>query len=163
MTKSLLNYGSTPMAANNYGMNWGGGSSIAPLSSSILGLQTMPDVNSMGLLKGAMNTPQTTPGMFNGMFDNFLGSTDANGIRKDGWGGMALGAAQGIGNLYMGMKQYGLAKDTLAENKRQFALNYDAQKKTTNAQLEDRQNARVAANPNAYQSVSEYMNKNRIA
>lgn len=91
-----------------------------------------------------------------------LGSTDANGIKSQGWGGMAMGAAQSLGNLWMGMKQYGLAKDTFNENKRQFGLNYDAQKKSTNSRLEDRQIARVASNPGAYQSVSDYMKKNGI-
>jgi hypothetical protein len=91
-----------------------------------------------------------------------LGSTSADGIKTPGWGGMAMGAAQGIGNLWMGMQQYGLAKDTFNENKRQFALNFDASKKTTNSRLEDRQAARVASNPGAYQSVGDYMKKNGI-
>jgi hypothetical protein len=60
------------------------------------------------------------------------------------------------------MKQYGLAKDALASSKQQFNLNYDAQRTTTNAQLRDRQTARVASNPGAYQSVGEYMNTNSI-
>jgi hypothetical protein len=102
-----------------------------------------------------------------GMFDwlkssGLLGSTDANGIKTDGWGGMALGTLQGLGSAYMGMKQYGLAKDTLEQNKRQFNLNYGAQRTTTNAALEDRQRARVASNSGAYQSVGDYMDRNGI-
>jgi len=92
----------------------------------------------------------------------FLGSTDANGVRTDGWGGMALGAVSGIANTYMGMKQYGLAKDQLKEGQRQYDKNYAAQKTTTNASLEDRQAARVASNPGGYESVGSYMNKNGI-
>jgi hypothetical protein len=84
--------------------------------------------------------------------DGFL-STE----KQQGWGMPAMGAAQGIFNAWMGMKQYGLAKDQLAEGKRQFGLNYDAQRSTTNAQLEDRQRARLASNPGAYQSVGDYM------
>lgn len=76
-----------------------------------------------------------------------------------GVGGMALGAAQGIFNAYMGLKQYGLAKDQFAESKRQFGLNYDAQARTTNAALADRQAARIASNSSGYQSVAEYMSK----
>jgi hypothetical protein len=91
-----------------------------------------------------------------------LGSTDANGIKTQGWGGLAMSGAQSLGNLWMGMQQYGLAKDTFNENKRQFGLNYDAQRKSTNSRLEDRQAARVASNPGAYQSISEYMKKNGI-
>lgn len=81
---------------------------------------------------------------------------------KDGWGGMALGAASGLMQGFLGMKQYGLAKQTLAENRRQFQLNYDAQKQTTNTRLEDRQAARVASNPGAYQSVGAYMGSNGL-
>ena len=59
----------------------------------------------------------------------------------------------------MGMKQYGLAEDALKEQKRQFNINYEAQRKMTNSQLADRQRARVASNPNAYESVADYMKK----
>ena len=90
-------------------------------------------------------------------FQSMLGTKDA-----PGWGGLALNAAGGLASTFLGMKQYGLAKKTLAENKRQFQLNYDAQKQTTNARLEGRQAARVSRDPTAYQSVGDYMNKNRI-
>lgn len=81
---------------------------------------------------------------------------------QQGWGGTALGAAQGLFSGYLGMKQYGMAKEKLAESKRQFELNYAAQKTLTNSQLEDRQRARVASNPGAYQSVGDYMNQNGV-
>jgi hypothetical protein len=117
----------------------------------------------------AFNTPVELPAFQAGatapgssLFSGFFGSTAADGTKTQGWGGTALGVAQGLGNAYLGMKQYGLAKDTLAENKRQFALNFGAQQKTTNAHLMDRQNARVASNPGAYQSVGDYMAKNGI-
>ena len=79
-----------------------------------------------------------------------------------GWGGMAMGTASGLANLFMGMKQYGLAKDTLAQNKEAFQKQYDANRQMTNASLQDRQTARVASNPGAYQSVGAYMNQNGI-
>lgn len=87
----------------------------------------------------------------------FLGS-DGN----QGWGGMALGAAGGLGNLYLGLQQYGLAKDTLQFNKDQFAANYGAQRLSYNTQLEDRQRARVAATNGGAESVSSYMDRNRL-
>lgn len=93
----------------------------------------------------------------------FLSSYDTYGRQTgQGWGGMALGAGQGLFNAWLGMKQYGLAKDSLAEGKRQFQLNYDAQRTATNTQLEDRQRARVASNAGAYQSVGDYMAQNGI-
>ena len=98
--------------------------------------------------------------------ERMLGKTtvDKNGaqIRDQGWGMPALQAATGAFNAWMGMKNYGLAKRQLAENQQQFGLNFDAQRTTTNSQLEDRQRARVASNAGAYQSVGEYMGQNGI-
>lgn len=92
-------------------------------------------------------------------WDKFLGYKDAKGNSFNGWGGMALGTGQALLNGFMGMKQYGIMKDSLKENKRQFNTNFAAQKQMVNSQLEDRQRARVASNPGAYQSVGEYMPK----
>lgn len=91
------------------------------------------------------------------ILDSFL-TKDGN----QGWGTTAMGAASGLYNAWMGMKQYGLAKDTLDTNKQQFAQNFAAQQKMTNSRLEDRQAARVASNPGAYQSVGDYMKKNGV-
>jgi len=70
-------------------------------------------------------------GLFSGIGDalkssGFLGSTDANNVKTDGWGGAAIGLANGIGNAYMGMKQYGLAKDQYETAKSQFNQQYAA-------------------------------------
>jgi len=97
------------------------------------------------------------------MWGSLLGKTDTKtGIKTDGWGGLALGAAQGVAGAYLGMKQYGMAKQQLAEAKRQFNVNYEAQRKSLNTRMQDRQAARVASNPEAYQSVGAYMKENRI-
>jgi hypothetical protein len=94
---------------------------------------------------------------------NWFDRTDnKTGIKDQGALMPALAAAQGLANAWIGMKQYGLGKKTLAENKRQFGLNFEANKTLANARLEDRQRARVASNAGAYQSVGEYMNKNAI-
>lgn len=89
----------------------------------------------------------------------FTGYRDPNGISDGGWGGLALGAASSLGNLWLGMKQYGLAKEQLAFSKDSFSKNWGAQVNTTNAALSDRQAARVASNPGAYDSVASYMAK----
>lgn len=81
---------------------------------------------------------------------------------KGGWGNLALNTAQGIGNLIMGLNQYGLAKDAFNESKRQFGLNYNMQRNDINRNLEDRQAARVASNAGAYESVGDYMKKYRV-
>ena len=105
---------------------------------------------------GAGTPPPTFEPSF---FQRMTGFTDANGNQQVGWGGLALGAAQGLGGAYMGMKQFGLAKDTLKEQQRQYNQNYQAQRTLINSQLSDRQLARVASNPDAYQSETEYMKK----
>lgn len=95
-------------------------------------------------------------------WDSFLGGKNADGTSSNGWGGAALGLIQGLGSAYMGMKQYGLARDQLQFSKDAFNKNYAAQAKMTNSMLEDRQRARMASNPGAYQSVGDYMAKNGI-
>lgn len=138
---------------------------VAPAASSILSNAYNPltDGDAFGSPVAAANN-NWGAGISNWLSDSgFLGKTE-NGVTKQGWGGMAFGAAQGIGNAFMGMKQYGLAKDQLAQSKKQFDLNYGAQQKTTNAALADRQTARVASagGSGAYQSVGDYMKKNGI-
>lgn len=96
-----------------------------------------------------------------GLFSSFLQQKYADGTTGGGYGSAGLGILQGLGGAYMGMKQYGLAKNSLEESKKQFNLNYGAQQKMTNASLEDRQRRRVLENPNAM-GVDDYMKKNGI-
>jgi hypothetical protein len=77
--------------------------------------------------------------------------------------GAAAGLALGAGNLFMGFKQYGLAKKQLKFARNSFNKNYAANRQITNANLRDRQAARVASNSGAYQSVGDYMNQNQVA
>jgi len=145
---SMSNYGS--MTPVDFGLNFG--------TPGGLGFRA----------NGAtLSTPNLTGGMGGGggqrsIFDSFLQQRNADGTTSGGYGAAALGTLQGIGNLYLGMKQYGLAKETLANNKAQFERNFAAQRQTTNAALEDRQRARVASNSGAYQSVGDYMNQNEV-
>ena len=88
------------------------------------------------------------------MNDQSLGMLD--------WTKLGLQGLASLGGLYLGMKQYGLQKQALNNARDQWNKNYEAQRKTINSQLEDRQRARVASNPTAYQSVGDYMNKYRI-
>jgi hypothetical protein len=124
--------------------------------------QASGQVDLSGLNFGNASSGSSLSDLFGGnTFGGFLGKTE-NGVATQGWGGLALGAAQSIGNIFMGMKQYGLAKDQLTQSKKQFDLNFGAQQKLTNANLEDRQRARVASNPGAYQSVGDYMKAHGI-
>lgn len=73
-----------------------------------------------------------------------------------------LGVAGLAGNAFMGMQQYGMARQALRQSQDQFNKNFAAQRQTLNTAMEDRQRARVASNPGAYESVGEYMERNRI-
>ena len=147
--------------------NWGGGSNTPVVNpNKVRGGSSMDGTS---LTKIGSLIPQVGPkttGSGGGMFDwlpgGFLDKTDKNGVTTQGWGGTALGAAQGLFEGYNGMQQMELAKDQFDESTRQYEQNYAAQRQSTNAQLEDRQRARVASNPGAYESVSAYLDKNRI-
>lgn len=166
------NYGSyQPTQPGGYqlGANWGQGNIATPVADPSGGVplaggmgQTLLNTDTTGLDPSGQ-TP--VPGMENGWGNLFgaLGSTNQKtGIRSDGWGGMALGVGQGLAGAFLGAQQYNLAKDALSENKRQFQMNYDNQRKSLNTDLEDRQRARVASNAGAYQSVGDYMQKNGV-
>lgn len=86
------------------------------------------------------------------------------GTGLSGFGKLGVGAQIGSSLLsgYLGLKGLGIAEDQLAFDKSTFATNHANQVSTTNRQLEDRQSARVAANPNA-ESVASYLKRNRVA
>jgi hypothetical protein len=85
-----------------------------------------------------------------------------DGPNGPGWGGFAFDLAKSGVNAFMGMKQFGLYEDAMQQARDQFNKNYAAQRATTNGQLEDRQRARIASNPGAYESVDAYMARNGI-
>ena len=132
--------------------------------SSLLGYGAGPKVgtsfNGSPYSPGAGSPSVLPPAAAGGGWrDLWLGGENAEGIKTNGLAMPMLQGAGALMNGFLGMKQYGLAKEGFAENKRQFGLNYDAQRQMTNSSLEDRQRARVASNPNGYQSVGSYMDK----
>lgn len=160
--------------------NWGNTTPTTPLLNSPSGAPnsglgfTAGDMGSYGFQANGntIATPGLTGGLggagsggggfgsgtFQWLKDNgWLTTKDSSGNTTQGMGGLALGAVQGLGSLYLGMQQYNLAKDQLAFSKEAFNKNYNAQRTSTNTQLEDRQRARVASNAGAYQSVGDYM------
>lgn len=143
------------------------GSYGQPLGSGAYA-QTSPMIAGNGATAPVANVPSfMQPGFtssapagnsfWSDLWGSAVGTTDA-----PGWGGLALDAAKSLGSGFMAMKQYGLAKDTLDQNRQQYERNYSAQKNMTNSRLEDRQRARVASNAGAYQSVGDYMSKNGV-
>ena len=85
--------------------------------------------------------------------NSVLGGVDERGVKSMGWAPAALGIGQAIFGGLQGQKTQKLAQSQFKEGQRQFDLNYNAQRDTINTNLEDRQRARVASNPGAYQSV----------
>lgn len=74
-------------------------------------------------------------------------------------GQLGLGGVNSLLQGYLGFQNLSLAKKQYQSQLDQFNKQWDANKKLTNASLADRQAARVASNPNAYQSVDDYMKK----
>ena len=85
-------------------------------------------------------------------FNSQYGSTITGGLQ----------AASGLWGAYNGMQQTKLAKQQMANSLNQWNKSYANQVSSYNTRLEDRQRARVGSNPNAYESVDSYMQKNRI-
>lgn len=127
-------------------------------SSPDMSIAQNPELMKMSNYSSTGNSSGSS-GLLGNLWGSMFDKTDAAGIKSQGWLAPTMGVAQGIGNAYMGMRQYGLAEDALKEQQRQFNVNFEAQRKMTNSMLEDRQRSRVAANPGAYQSVGDYMQK----
>ena len=71
----------------------------------------------------------------------------------------ALSAANSLFQGWVGLEQLGIAKKSLKEQKRQFDMNWDAQKTSMNRQLEDRQKLRIAAGDTSAEDPATYMAK----
>lgn len=103
------------------------------------------------------NTSLTGSGSSGSFLDSILGGTgDMSGLQM---GQLGLGGVTSLLNGYLGFQNLSLAKKQYQSQLDQFNKQWAANKKLTNASLADRQAARVASNPNAYQSVDDYMKK----
>ncbi len=129
--RGMLNFSNTP--------------AIAPTTD--LNILNLPDVGE-ALRAKAMEAPAK---------GNFLSNT-WNGLSDFEKIGSVLGTANALFNGYNAYKQTKIAKDTLNFQKDQYAKQYEAQRRLTNSQLEDRQRSRVWTNPNQT-SVHDYMQK----
>lgn len=70
-----------------------------------------------------------------------------------------VGLFTGGFGAFNGMKQNSLLEKNMNMQASQFREQMDLSKQTMNRNMEDRQRARVASNPVAYEPVSEYMKK----
>lgn len=102
---------------------------------------------------GILNT--STPNTFN--TPSLTTATDSlSGLQL---GQLGLGLGNGLLSGYLGFQNLGLAKKQADQAQNNWNKQWSANVKNTNAALEDRQKARVASNPNAYESVDSYMKK----
>jgi hypothetical protein len=128
----------------------------APMSQSVLPMQGLGG-------GGFAATPGMTPAAPS--FMDSLKSFGKGAIGdKDsaGWMGPMATAGAGLVNAYTGYQQLQLGKDELSQNKREFELNFGNQRQSYNTQIEDRQRARLSADSGGYESLSTYLDKNRV-
>ena len=85
-------------------------------------------------------------------FNSQYGSTITGGLQ----------AAAGLWGAYNGMQQTKLAKQQMANSLNQWNKSYANQVSSYNTRLEDRQNARVAAQGANQQDTASYMAKNQL-
>ena len=85
-------------------------------------------------------------------FNSQYGSTITGGLQ----------AASGLWGAYNGMQQTKLAKQQMANSLNQWNKSYANQVSSYNTRLEDRQNARVAAQGANQQDTASYMAKNQL-
>lgn len=81
---------------------------------------------------------------------------------ENGWFSPVAQTGLGMFNAWQGMQALDLGKDQLAFQRDAFERNYANQVQTLNTALEDRQRARVSADPTAHQNVDDYMNRNKV-
>lgn len=92
---------------------------------------------------------------------NMFGGKDAMGNTTTGWLAPITGAATvGLG-AYFGNQMMGMGEEAMAGQQAMMQENVANQKKMINTAMEDRQKARVAADPTA-QPVDEYMAENAL-
>ena len=128
----------------------GGGLSMNP--GGYQGLTSTPSYQDIGSAMG-MDMPSYTQG---GTAFGNLGNWAAQNsdLLKSGMG-LVTG---GIG-AWQGYNQNKLMRQNMGQQASQFREQMDLSKQSINRNIEDRQRARVASNPTAYESVDSYMKK----
>ena len=128
------------------------------------GLSMYPSLWDQGSMSPSLDSMSTGFTNSANTFNN-IGITDSGGSGGFGdmsglqMGQLGLGGVNSLLQGYLGFQNLSLAKKQYQSQLDQFNKQWAANKKLTNASLADRQAARVASNPNAYQSVDDYMKK----
>ena len=136
--------------------------SFSELNLNPNGLEDLTRFDSMfkkNAASSAASTFQPQGGIKNWMFGEYNPET---GTTSPAYGMQTLGAALGLGQSFLGYKQYKLGKKAFKRSVMESDRNYNAQKQTINTAMQDRARANYSANPDFYQSPEQYMNENRI-
>lgn len=136
--------------------NWAGPGLIGGLPNKYASMGNYGMSGVSPSLAGVASVEPTT-------MQSLFGYKTPEGMQVNGIANTAISLGSALMNGFLGMQNYGLAKDQFNFQKDAFNKNYAAQKTLTNSSLEDRQRARVASNPTAYQSVGDYMKQNGVA
>lgn len=141
-------------------MGYGAATPMSTITGQPDYLQSLQSPSLAGIDMGAGGPTSMSDSIMNslkGFGGGFFDKTLPGNIKEQGYGAPLLSALSNLGTGYLGMKQYGLAKDQLNFSKQQYETDLKNQTKLTNARLTDRQASRVASNPSAYQSVGDYI------
>lgn len=148
------------MSSNSYGNNYNpnnlvsfGGNYTNPNTGLDSWSSQMENPNMLWADTAQIN-PTAVPGFGDKLrdFNSQYGSTITGGLQ----------AAAGLWGAYNGMQQTKLAKQQMANSLSQWNKSYVNQVSSYNTRLEDRQNARVAAQGANQQDTASYMTKNRL-
>lgn len=156
-----LNLGTGPLDEFQYGL----GNSLGTLGYGSGAPTTLTANQGSGTIGAGVPDNQSMTNLFSSLFsrDSMFGSMNKEGtVFSTGWVSPVAALGQSIFGAIQGQKQLALAEDQFKENRRQFDANYNAQRQSINTQLEDRQRARVASNPGAYEDTESYLARNRI-
>ena len=144
-------------------INWNVDENESDNQDSLFSLSADPNtntINPMDILNRLSGSKASTTAAINpdtGIMGNIFGSYDAAGNQYTGFASPALGLASGIFDSWLAFESLDLAKDTAADNKELAWANYDAQKNTTNAQLQWLEDSRNASMGAGSSDLSEYM------
>lgn len=130
---------------------------ISSLLQSLFGTSTASTTSG---IPAVPTTSQLTDGVTNqtGGISDALGKM--SGLQL---GQLGLSGLSGVLNGYLGWQNMNTAKSQASNAQNNWNKQWDANVKTTNASLADRQRARLASNPNGYESVDSYMKKYGIS
>lgn len=97
-----------------------------------------------------------------GSLGSLFGGKDAKGNQSTGLLSGGLGLLQGVGNLYMGMQSYGLAKDQLAAQQQAYKTNLANSVASYNTSLEDKIRGRSSNYDGKEADVQSYLASHKL-